>query len=131
MAENERKVYPENPLTREETMAVLERFFGECLKYWERTLEVDSDLSNEAFICAIRDIPSTYPYSMHGRDLDPAIVDEFRLYRYMDCYGKTYGDRFLADFPFKKEVLSRFQERFQPKEKNLDREILENDLLER
>jgi hypothetical protein len=115
MAENEKKVYPENPLTREETMAVLGRFFGECLKYWERTLKVDSDLSIEAYVNAIRDIPSTYPYSMHGRDLDSAIVDEFRISRYMDCYGRDYARKFLCDYPDKTGALARFRERFQQK----------------
>lgn len=115
MTENEKKVYPESPLTREETMAVLERFFGECLKYWERTLKVDSDLSIEAYVNAIRDIPSTYPYSMHGRDLDAAIVDEFRISRYMDCYGREYAKKFLCDYPDKTGALAKFRERFPQK----------------
>ncbi len=75
-------------MTKEETMRVLDRFFGECLKYWERTLKVDSDLSNEAYIRAIDDIPAYYPYSPRGEKLDPEYVSEFRRCRLMDCYGK-------------------------------------------
>lgn len=77
-------------MDKQETMAVLERFFGECLRYWERTLKVDSDVSNEAYKCAIDEIPRTNPYKMSGEELNQEWVEEFRKHRLMDCYGKDW-----------------------------------------
>lgn len=77
-------------MTKEETMRLLERFFFECLRYWERALKVDSDTSNEAYINAINDIPSHNPYSPTGTELNQEWVAEFRNYRLMDCYGKEW-----------------------------------------
>ena len=77
-------------MNKEETMKILERFFGECLRYWERTLKVDSDFSNEAYKNAINDIPKTNPYKMAGEELNKEWVEEFRRYRLMDCYGKDW-----------------------------------------
>ena len=80
----------EVPMTREETMSLLEKFFGECLRYWERTLGVDSDTSNEAYKFAIQDIPKRNPYKMSGEELNKEWVAEFKKYRLMDCYGKNW-----------------------------------------
>lgn len=77
-------------MDKKETMAVLERHFNECLHYWERTLKVDSDLSNEAYIKAISEIPSCNPYHIQKEELNPEWVKEFRKYRLMDCYGKDW-----------------------------------------
>lgn len=77
-------------MNKEETMAVLEQFFGECLRYWERTLKIDSDTSNEAYKNAINDIPKRNPYKMNGEELNKEWVEEFRKYRLMDCYGKEW-----------------------------------------
>ena len=81
-------------MTKEETMAVLEKFFNECLLFWERELKVDSDLSNEAYIHAIKEIPNHYPYSPNGEELNKDWVAEFKKYRLMDCYG-TDWERYL------------------------------------
>ena len=81
-------------MDKNETMALLEKFFGECLQYWERTLKADSDLSREAYINAIDEIPKTNPYKMSGEELNPDWVAEFRKYRLMDCYGKDW-ERYL------------------------------------
>ena len=75
-------------MTKEETWEVLEKFFGECLRYWEKTLKVDSDLSNEAYKMAIEDIPTHYPYSPNGEKLNEDVVKKFKESRLMDCYGK-------------------------------------------
>ena len=75
---------------KEETMKILEQFFGECLKYWERTLNVDSDLSNEAYKQAIKEIPTCNPYKVIKEELNPEWVQEFKKYRLMDCYGKDW-----------------------------------------
>ena len=86
-------------------MGILEQFFGECLRFWERTLGVDSDLSQEPFINAMKEIPKYNPYKVQGELLDPDVVADFRRYRYMDCYGRDYWQQHLrADYPdeFKK-----------------------------
>ena len=77
-------------MNKEETMRILEQFFGECLRYWERTLKVDSDLSREPYERAIGDIPKNNPYKMVGEELNPEWVAEFKKYRLMDCYGKNW-----------------------------------------
>ena len=74
-------------MSKEETMGILEKFFGECLRYWERTLHVDSDLDRAAYEHANEDIPKHDPYSVSGELLNPEWVEEFRKYRLMDCYG--------------------------------------------
>ena len=81
-------------MDKNETMTLLEKFFGECLRYWERTLKVDSDLDRAAYVNAIADIPKTNPYKMSGEELNPEWVAEFRKYRLMDCYGKDW-ERYL------------------------------------
>ena len=77
-------------MTKQETMKVLEKHFSDCLKYWERELKVDSDLSNEAYIHAIKEIPKHDPRVPAGEELNPEWVAEFRKYRLMECYGKEW-----------------------------------------
>ncbi len=77
-------------MSREETMNILERHFNDCLHFWEKELKVDSDLSNEAYVNAIDEIPTTNPFKMKGEKLNPKWVDEFRKSRLMDCYGKDW-----------------------------------------
>ena len=74
----------------EETERVLEKFFYECLRFWEKTLNVDSDLSNEAYKNAIEEIPETYPYHPQGEKLNPVFIARFKKLRLMDCYGKDW-----------------------------------------
>ena len=77
-------------MTKDETMAILEKFFYECLHFRERELNVDSDLSREAYINAIEEIPSVDPNRKNGQKLNPEWVAEFRRYRLMDCWGKEW-----------------------------------------
>lgn len=70
--------------------AILESFFGECLRYWERTLKVSSDLDKQPYINAITDIPHNNPYKMQGEPINETIREEFIKARYMDCYGKDW-----------------------------------------
>ena len=69
---------------------ILEKFFGECLRYWERTLNADSDLDKRPFINAIADIPHHNPYRVSGELIDVAIREEFVKEKYMDCYGRDW-----------------------------------------
>lgn len=84
-------------MTKEETMALLEQFFIECLKYWERTLNIDSDVSNKAYLNAIFDIPKTNPYKPNGEKLNEEWVEEFKKYRLMDCYGNDGKETYETD----------------------------------
>lgn len=70
--------------------AILEQFFGECLRYWEKTLGVDSDLSKEPYINAIKEIPHNNPYKKAGEEIPKEIRDKFIKYRLMDCYGNEW-----------------------------------------
>ena len=74
----------------EEQYAILDRFFRECLRYWEHELKIDSDLDKQPFINAIRDIPNHNPYKVQGELLDTETVRQFKKYRYMDCYGRDW-----------------------------------------
>ena len=76
--------------TKEKQTETLEKFFGECLRYWEHTLNVDSDLDNQAYINAINDIPHHNPYSINGEEFDDDVRTQFRNSRLMDCYGKDW-----------------------------------------
>lgn len=80
-------------MTKEETMSVLEKFFGECLRFWEKELNVTSDESKEPYKNAIDEIPKYYPYSPNGEKLNEEWVQEFKKYRLMDCYGKDWERR--------------------------------------
>lgn len=84
------KAREDNTMTKQETMEVLEKHFNDCLRYWERELKVDSDLSNEAYIHAISEIATTDPRKPCGEKLNPEWVAEFRKYRLMDCYGNEW-----------------------------------------
>lgn len=109
-------------MTKKETMEVLELFFQQCLRYWENYYRVSSDLDRRPFIGAIGDIPSRYPYSPNGELLDPEVVEDFRISRYLDCYGKLeYGRQYLADFPEKREALIAYQNRLRPLESEPER----------
>ena len=77
-------------MTRHETFDVLMRHFEGCLRFWEKKLNVDSDLSNKAYIEAIREIPDVDPTEMAGVKLNPLYVAEFKKFRLMDCWGKEW-----------------------------------------
>ncbi len=79
-------------MTKQETMEVLEKHFNACLRYWERELKVDSDLSKEAYIHAINEIATTDPTKPSGEKLNPEWVTEFRNHRLMDCYGNGWEE---------------------------------------
>lgn len=70
--------------------AILEKFFFECVRYWEKELNVSSDYSKEPYINAIKEIPTTYPYAPAGYALNTEIREKFIKSRYMDCYGKEW-----------------------------------------
>jgi len=78
---------------------ILEKFFGECVRYWERTLKTDADLDVMPFLKAMKEIPLKYPYAPDGKDFDPDIRQTFVKCRYMDCYGRDWEDKYNHDFP--------------------------------
>lgn len=77
-------------LSPEEQISILEQFFKECLQYWEKTLNIDSDLDNSAYKRAIADIPDCVPYYIKAIPFDEEIVKKFIKSRMMDCFGKNW-----------------------------------------
>ena len=79
--------------TKEKQQETLGKFFGECLRFWEQNLKIDSDLSNEAYKHAIEEIPYYNPYMMRESEetkFDEEVRTQFRNSRLMDCYGKNW-----------------------------------------
>jgi hypothetical protein len=69
---------------------ILENFFIECVRYWERELNTDSDLDKQPYINAIKDIPMRNPYVPCGEPFDEDVLVEFIKHRKMDCYGNDW-----------------------------------------
>lgn len=70
---------------------VLEQFFNECLRYWEKELNISSDESREPFINAIKEIPRTNPYLVGSKEvIDESLRNDFIKYRLMDCFGQAW-----------------------------------------
>lgn len=64
--------------------------FMDCVRFWERELKTDSDMSKQPYINAIREIPVVDPRVPNGRKLDKDVREEFIKSRFMDCYGKDW-----------------------------------------
>lgn len=78
---------------------ILEQFFSECLRFWEKELGVSSDESREPFINAIKEIPRTNPYLVGSKEvIDEQVRNNFIKYRLMDCFG-TDWKRHISEFP--------------------------------
>lgn len=78
-------------MDKNKQMEILEQFFSECLRYWEKTLKVSSDVDKQPYINAINEIPSKNPYKFRdAEEFDTDVIEKFRKYRLMDCYGKDY-----------------------------------------
>lgn len=77
-------------MTEKQWFDILMKHFNDCLRYWERTLNVDSDLSNEAYINAIKDIPHNNPFGMQGEPILEDIRKRFFESRMMDCFGTDW-----------------------------------------
>jgi len=69
---------------------ILDRFFRECVRFWEHELKTDSDIDKQPYINAIREIPKYNPYKMQGELIDEETRKHFIKRRYMDCYGKDW-----------------------------------------
>jgi hypothetical protein len=77
-------------MTKEKQYAVLEKFFNDCVRFWERELKTDSDLDRQPYINAIREIPKRNPYTLQGEEFDEDVIENFTKSRKMDCYGKDW-----------------------------------------
>lgn len=75
----------------------LNKFFMECVRYWERTLDVDSNLDNSAYVKALGEIPSVDPYVPNGEPFDADVLERFKKHRYMDCYGRAWEIYYAKD----------------------------------
>lgn len=69
---------------------ILEDHFVSCLRYWERTLNVDSDLSNKVYLHAIKEIPHRNPFSPCGDVIPEDIRNAFVKEKLMNCYGREW-----------------------------------------
>lgn len=69
-------------LSPKETESILERLFGECLRYWEGQTQDE----RKAFELAIQDIEeiSHDPYTPQGDKFDEETKKKFLKYRKMD-----------------------------------------------
>lgn len=69
---------------------IMDKFFRECVKYWERELKTDSDLDKQPFLNALKEVPHNNPYRMQGEPIDPEARKHFIKCRCMDIYGKDW-----------------------------------------
>lgn len=69
---------------------VMEKFFGECVRFWEHELKTDSDLDRQPYINALREVPHRYPYVPWGEELDPETRKYFIKNKCMDTYGRDW-----------------------------------------
>jgi hypothetical protein len=77
-------------MTKKEQYAILEKFFYECVRFWEHELKTDSDLDRQPYINAIKEIPQRNPYEVQGEEFDEDVIADFTKSRKMDCYGKDW-----------------------------------------
>lgn len=69
-------------LNEKETQSVLQQFFMECLRFWQRDLFDE----RQAFQYAINDVKGLTkdPYSPQGQELDHDVKERFIKYRELD-----------------------------------------------
>lgn len=77
-------------MTKQEQYAVMEKFFYECVRFWEHELKTDSDLDKEPYLNAIKEIPKYYPYTPNGEPFDEDVRQSFYESRMMDVYGVNW-----------------------------------------
>lgn len=77
--------------SREEQQTILLDFFNACVRYWERTLKIDSDLEKQAHINALEEIPTHDPrVPFNPPSFDEDVLEDFVKARYMDTYGRDW-----------------------------------------
>ena len=80
--------------TKREQYDILFRHFMDCVRYWESRLNIDSDLSNEAYKRALNEIPTTHPgIAYNAPKIDDDVRNGFIKDRCMDTYGKFYWEK--------------------------------------
>jgi hypothetical protein len=83
--------------------ADLERFFNDCVRYWERTLKTDSDLDRQPFLNALNELPHCCPFVMNGEPFDDEVLRDFKKARLMDAYGLDWERHWEEHSPFIKK----------------------------
>ena len=73
--------------TEEYQEFILEKFFFECVRFWERELKTDRDLDKRPYENAIKEIAKHDPSVPNGRLIDENVRNLFKQYRLMDTYG--------------------------------------------
>ncbi len=78
--------------TKKEQYDILLKFFFECVKFWEKELNTDSDLDKAPYQNALKEIPKEDPNVPHGRKFDDDVREDFIKHRYMDTYGHNWKE---------------------------------------
>ena len=85
---------------RDETITELDRFWFTEVKFWERKFGVDSDISKELYMMALKEMGNMtlkyspfYPYPDSKYELDTEAVKDFFKYKKMDLYGKEWATK--------------------------------------
>ena len=69
----------------------LEKFFFDCVRFWERFLKISADESKEPYQRALDDLPQCNPFVIDGREpFNEGVLREFKRYRLMDTYGNDW-----------------------------------------
>lgn len=85
--------------SKEEQYDTLDKFFRECVRFWEHELKTDSDLDNRPYINALQEIPKVDPnVPFDPRPIDSDVRERFVKHRCMDTYGKQWEE------PYKKMI---------------------------
>ena len=77
--------------SKEEQYDTLDKFFRECVRFWERELKTDSDIDSQPYKNALKEVPKHNPYvPFNSPEFDKSIRDEFIKYRCMDIWGRNW-----------------------------------------
>lgn len=80
--------------------ADLEKFFFDCVRYWERTLKTSSDLDKQPYLNALDELPHNCPFVVSGEPFDMGVLRSFKKSRLMDAYGRDWERHWDEHSPF-------------------------------
>ena len=83
--------------SRQTQYDILLKFFYDCVKFWEKELNTDSDLDKTPYQNALKEIPTQDPKVLNGRKFDEKVREDFIKHRYMDTYGKNWETFYKKD----------------------------------
>lgn len=81
--------------SKEEQYDTLDKFFRECVRFWEHELNTNSDEDNRPYKNALEEVPKHNPYiPFNPPELDKSVRDEFIKYRCMDIWGRNWESEY-------------------------------------